>query len=48
VNGSANTGNVGSYAGSYANYVWPNQTANYPASIYTSHFIVDGQGFASR
>lgn len=46
VNGSANTGNVGSYAGYYANYVWQNQTAIDSASIYTSHFIVAGQGFA--
>jgi hypothetical protein len=48
VNGSANTGNIGSYAGSYANYVWQNQTAIYLASIYTSHFTVASQGFASR
>ena len=47
VNGSANTGNVGSYAGYYNVYGWQNQTAVYATSIYTSHFIVAGQGFAS-
>jgi hypothetical protein len=47
VNGSANTGSVGAYAGYYSVYSWANLTANYAASIYTSHFIVAGQGFAS-
>lgn len=45
--GSNNTGNVASYSGYFGQYGWADRTSVYATSIYGSHFIVAGQGFAS-